>query len=1022
MSKEEYHNDISMFGKLILEKLKKLRIFVWGAQPLGAEVSKNITYYSIDELVIYDQEKIGYEDLSGSTYGKEEDVQQGFTRAEICQRWLKKVQNVVQVEVCQQFILEESLKNIDVIILTQILKEKQMIDINNYCRENNIGFILVGVYGLYCYCMVDFGNNYKLHDRDGEDTYPFMISSISKSNPGVVNLVNQHKHNFQTGDFIRITEVDGMHQVNGQEPRPVKVIDDYSFSIEDTTYYAQYQKGGFAELVKVPHKIKFNSLDSLINGTKPQILNSKYKNIKLLHMFWKCLIQYKTKYDKLPEIFNKEAYEQIAQIAQEINEQNKEKSPEFYIENIDQSQLKLLTKYCTVQIAPLCIGWAGLVTKEILSFCGKYEPIRQIFHIDFFELSPKYEVKADQVEKYKNTRYYQQVALIGAEGQEKLINYKIGIMGAGSNGCELARNLVLMGVCTGENGLLDILDADTFKTFNLHSHQWITEDAVDKSKVEVLSKNILRLNPQTKIRCTQKLADKSSENDLGDDYWKNIDVIFNCTDKKAAKQYLLEKSLWYNKVLIDQSLDALKGSTHSIIPHITDIPDLQKDDFLSGRFDFDKDIIMNYPYLQIHDIIWAKEIFEQLFVENLRELKQYINHPQQYIHQYQSLFKLNMNYQTKLLIIHCLVTKKNYLELKDIVQLSKEIFELYFNERIYRLIASHIPADNQEDEKFWVGYKKIPQIIQYNPQNQMIIRFISIVTHLYINLFQLDVPNDKLTEENIKKILLIQYNSPEDQQQQYWNLQSYELKDEKDIENFEKILQECAKPAMIPQLKIGICNQTSEYFREKYIDFLDTSSNLRSQCYQHGKVPRYKVENIAFEMNRRSLFPQSIITSMAALELFKYATNQDISDYRNIKFDLTQNKFDFIPPVNAKIIQKDPNIVYIPQPFTVWEKIIVDKPVSIEELIDYFSNKYDVFINSIYVNNVQVWQSNPLESKDNLNIMKMNLLKAYEFESGTKLAKGINQLPIMITAKTKNHQPAMFPTIKYIHQHESENI
>lgn len=50
-----------------------------------------------------------------------------------------------------------------------------MIDINNYCRENNKGFIMAGVYGLYCYVFVDFGNNYKLHDRDGEDTYPFLI-------------------------------------------------------------------------------------------------------------------------------------------------------------------------------------------------------------------------------------------------------------------------------------------------------------------------------------------------------------------------------------------------------------------------------------------------------------------------------------------------------------------------------------------------------------------------------------------------------------------------------------------------------------------------------------------------------------------------------------------------------------------------------------------------------------------------------------------------------------------------------
>lgn len=38
--------------------------------------------------------------------------------------------------------------------------------------------------------------------------------------------------------------------------------------------------------------------------------------------------------------------------------------------------------------------------------------------------------------------------------------------------------------------------------------------------------------------------------------------------------------------------------------------------------------------------------------------------------------------------------------------------------------------------------------------------------------------------------------------------------------------------------------------------------------------------------------------------------------------------------------------------FTVWEKIIIDKPISIEELLYKFSDDYKISINSIYVNNV----------------------------------------------------------------------
>lgn len=65
-----------------------------------------------------------------------------------------------------------------------------MIAINQACREKNIGFILAANMGLYCNIFVDFGKAHKVLDRDGEDTYPFLIQSITKSTPGVVHLVN----------------------------------------------------------------------------------------------------------------------------------------------------------------------------------------------------------------------------------------------------------------------------------------------------------------------------------------------------------------------------------------------------------------------------------------------------------------------------------------------------------------------------------------------------------------------------------------------------------------------------------------------------------------------------------------------------------------------------------------------------------------------------------------------------------------------------------------------------------------
>ena len=34
---EAHHNDMSMFGKVIVDRLKKLRIFIWGTQAVTIE-------------------------------------------------------------------------------------------------------------------------------------------------------------------------------------------------------------------------------------------------------------------------------------------------------------------------------------------------------------------------------------------------------------------------------------------------------------------------------------------------------------------------------------------------------------------------------------------------------------------------------------------------------------------------------------------------------------------------------------------------------------------------------------------------------------------------------------------------------------------------------------------------------------------------------------------------------------------------------------------------------------------------
>lgn len=56
----------------------------------------------------------------------------------------------------------------------------------------------------------------------------------------MVTLDQSIPHNYQTGDFVCIHEVEGMIEVNGNEPRPIKILSGTSFSIEDTTHFRKY--------------------------------------------------------------------------------------------------------------------------------------------------------------------------------------------------------------------------------------------------------------------------------------------------------------------------------------------------------------------------------------------------------------------------------------------------------------------------------------------------------------------------------------------------------------------------------------------------------------------------------------------------------------------------------------------------------------------------------------------------------------------------------------------------------------
>lgn len=69
--------------------------------------------------------------------------------------------------------------------------------------------------------------------------------------------MDETRHGLEDGDFVTFSEVKGMEELNGCEPRKVTVKGPYTFTIGNTLNLKPYISGGIFTQVKMPKIIEF---------------------------------------------------------------------------------------------------------------------------------------------------------------------------------------------------------------------------------------------------------------------------------------------------------------------------------------------------------------------------------------------------------------------------------------------------------------------------------------------------------------------------------------------------------------------------------------------------------------------------------------------------------------------------------------------------------------------------------------------------------------------------------------------
>lgn len=173
-------------------------------------------------------------------------------------------------------------------------------------------------------------------------------------------------------------------------------------------------------------------------------------------------------------------------------------------------------------------------------------------------------MKSDHNNSIHKERYAKQikVSYIGEEGQEKLAQGRVAIIGVGALGSVVAEQLVRAGV-----GYVRIIDRDFVEVSNLHRQVLYTEQDAEKllPKVTAAANYLQMIN--SSITIEPIIADINNTNI--EQLLHNIDVIVDGTDNVSTRYLLNEYSIKSGVPWIYGAVVGTIGRTAAFIPSIT---------------------------------------------------------------------------------------------------------------------------------------------------------------------------------------------------------------------------------------------------------------------------------------------------------------------------------------------------------------------------------------------------------------------------------------------------------------------
>ena len=908
-----YDRQIRTYGEEAVNKITSSSVLIMGLDcGLGTEIAKNLTLGGIKNIYLFDSNNIAINDIHTGYYYSAESI--GISRSLVLQSKLQELNPYVTIHNINSIDLIDYKQNVTILVNQPI---NIVNSISEYCRKEKSKLIVLYSKGVSGVIFVDAGESHTITDTTGEIIEPVQIGEITHF--GIVKCAQNSSHDFQSGDFITLSNLQGNNIDQLEKEWQIKVINKTTF-----------------ELMNFIDIKPFN----FVNGTAIHVK----KSITINHQTWSeqllnPTLSFSIDMDNAAKLV--QTYIKMYKSDKSDNSNNTllAQMPEIWsIENKEFLESNLIplcnhAKTFHYELMPVVSLLGSIAASEAIKLVSnKYIPINQWFTWCDDSLLPN-DIPKDLVKA--KTVYG---IFYGLEFENKLINSKWFMVGSGAIGCEHLKNLAFMNVANNTlgNGEIILTDPDSIEKSNLNRQFLFRSQHIGKPKSQTAAEVLKVLCPNMKI--TAHVHKVGSDNiEFSNSIMSNVTGVLNALDNISARKFMDEQCFKYGIPLFESGTTATKGNTQPVIPFITETYSATSDPDQEKSFPICT--IKSFPNEIPHTIHWAMDQFE-FFNRAPNTMNKFINNPI-FLNELSQIEKSIAEEDINLF------TNKYPTQLKKIKECAiwaVDMFTENYNNSIVQLLHTFSPTHEvTPGVLFWSGGKRCPQPIIFDINNIQHIDYIEATTHLLARCSGL---SDNFTRIELCEMISNYKPSiftPIDKQ-----IASTDAE-------LEKIKQLNLSINSNTNLTTNLYDYTANFIPQEFekdddsnwhINWITAASNLRASNYNIPGATKQQTKGIAGRIIPAIATTTAAVSGLILLEMLKYLNGfKQVDLYRSTFINLAEPVILYSDPIQASLIDVAGNKI------NSWTKFEYTTNSTLDEFKKYYEQLFKINISMIVIGN-----------------------------------------------------------------------